>query len=157
MMNLSIGQLDLAKPRNEGYDNVYCFMATGYRRSSPRLCSWDDMGWDVGWSNSHGHIQFKQKMRDMLQCERCTTPCLASCSSHHFLGGRRTRRCSIFSSVWSPEAQLLGLTVFAPSWVKWPKAQASASISGCLGMSSGTPADFWQKLGFKWCFKVHQV
>ena len=31
MMNMSIGQLDLAKPRNEGYNDVYCFMATGYR------------------------------------------------------------------------------------------------------------------------------
>ena len=34
MMNLSIGQLDLAKPRNEGDDKVYCFMATGYRWGS---------------------------------------------------------------------------------------------------------------------------
>ena len=31
MMNLSIGQLDLASPRNEGYDSVQCFLATGLR------------------------------------------------------------------------------------------------------------------------------
>lgn len=37
MMNLSIGQLDLASPRNEGYDAVQCFVATGYRPSLSHL------------------------------------------------------------------------------------------------------------------------
>ncbi|CAL1145692.1 unnamed protein product [Cladocopium goreaui] len=60
MMNLSIGQLDLAKPRHEGDDKVYCFMATGYR------CDSDE-------KMQHFLVRLEHKHRrpfpDVLECE----------------------------------------------------------------------------------------
>jgi len=74
MMNMSIGQLDLAKPRNEGYNDVYCFMATGYRWETDKKMR----QYLVRLEHKHHHRPFP----DVLECQVAEMQ-NTSCSAVH--------------------------------------------------------------------------